>query len=431
MNSSPRIMITGRGAVCGAGLTLDAIWKALQTGKSAVAPISRWDIGRWPVKKAAEVAGVSDNTLVADRKYHKFLSRTDLFGLYAANMALHDSSLLAYRDRLDPAAATIFNDRSGIFVGSGGGAYQNTYDFFPVLTAAEGKLPGFGRELDSWVNPMWLLTRLPNNVLCYIGIRHGLKGTNACIANQCVGGIMAVAEAAAAIRSGEAERAVAAGHDTPIEPETLFHYHRLGLLAQEALRPFDRERNGTIFGEGAAAVVLEREEEARARKAAVWGEFLGSGCTTEATGIVDVRPDGDGVSRAIELALADAGIPPRAVGLVVAHGNGTPASDVSEARALRRVFGRDLPPVTGFKWAFGHLIAASGVLDLVLALTALREGEVPGIATLKEVDPEIAPFPVASTPQQPRSNIALVLCRGFGGMNVALLVRGSTTTAEP
>ena len=424
-------MITGRGAVCGAGLTLDAIWKALQTGKSAVAPISRWDIGRWPVKKAAEVAGVSDNTLVADRKYHKFLSRTDLFGLYAANMALQDSSLLAYRDRLDPAAATIFNDRSGIFVGSGGGAYQNTYDFFPVLTAAEGKLPGFGRELDSWVNPMWLLTRLPNNVLCYIGIRHGLKGTNACIANQCVGGIMAVAEAAAAIRSGEAERAVAAGHDTPIEPETLFHYHRLGLLAQEALRPFDRERTGTIFGEGAAAIVLEREADASERQAPVCGEFLGSGCTTEATGIVDVRQDGDGVSRAIELALADAGIPPRAVGLVVAHGNGTPASDVSEARALRRVFGRDLPPVTGFKWAFGHLIAASGVLDLILALTALREGVVPGIATLSELDPEIAPFPVASTPQQPRSNIALILCRGFGGMNVALLVRGSTTTAEP
>ena len=429
MSSSPRIFITGRGAVCGAGLTVEAIWSAIQTGKTAVAPISRWDIGRWPIQKAAEVAGVSDATLVADRKYHKFLSRTDLFGLYAAEKALQDSGLLAHRDRMEPAVAALFNDRSGVFVGSGGGAYQNSYDFFPVLTAGGGELPGFGRELDSWVNPMWLLTRLPNNVLCYIGIRHGLKGTNACVTNQCVGGVVAVGEAAAALRWGEADRAVVAGHDAPIEPETLLHYHRLGLLAEEALRPFDRGRTGTIFGEGAASLVLEKEGDARARHAPVYGEFLGSGCTTEATGIVDLRRDGDGVSRAVELALADAGIPPRDVGLIVAHGNGTPASDASEARGLRRVFGTDLPPVTAFKWAFGHLIAASGALDLLLALTALKEGVVPGIATLNTLDPEIAPFPVSSTPQRPRSDIALVLCRGFGGMNVALVVRGASTVA--
>ena len=429
MSSSPRIFITGRGAVCGAGLTVETIWNAVQTGKTAVAPISRWDVGRWPIQRAAEIAGVSDATLVADRKYHKFLSRTDLFGLYAAEKALQDSGLLAHRDRMEPGAAALFNDRSGIFVGSGGGAYQNSYDFFPVLTAGGGELPGFGRELDSWVNPMWLLTRLPNNVLCYIGIRHGLKGTNACITNQCVGGVVAVGEAAAALRWGEADRAVVAGHDSPIEPETLFHYHRLGLLAEEALRPFDRSRTGTVFGEGAASLVLEKEADARARNAPVYGEFLGSGCTTEATGIVDVRPDGDGVSRAVELALADAGISAQAVGLIVAHGNGTPASDASEARGLRRVFGSDLPPVTAFKWAFGHLIAASGVLDLVLALTALKEGVVPGIATLATLDPEIAPFSVSSKPQQTRSDIALVLCRGFGGMNVAVVVRGASTTA--
>jgi 3-oxoacyl-[acyl-carrier-protein] synthase-1 len=372
---------------------------------------------------------VSDATLVADRKYHKFLSRTDLFGLYAAEKALQDSGLLAHRDRMEPAAAAFFNDRTGVFVGSGGGSYQNSYDFFPVLTAAGGELPGFGRELDSWVNPMWLLTRLPNNVLCYIGIRHGLKGTNACVTNQCVGGVLAVGEAAAALRWGEADRAVVAGHDAPIEPETLFRYHRLGLLSEEALRPFDRGRTGTVFGEGAASLVLEKEPDARARQAPVYGEFLGSGCTTEATGIVDVRPDGDGVSRAVELALVDARIPPQAVGLIVAHGNGTPASDASEARALSRVFGNDLPPVTAFKWAFGHLIAASGVLDLLLALTALKEGVVPGIATLNTLDPEIAPFPVSSKPQQARSDIALVICRGFGGMNVALVVRGASTTA--
>jgi 3-oxoacyl-[acyl-carrier-protein] synthase I len=423
METSPRIAITGLGAVCGAGLTVEMIWNAVQSGKSAVAPITQWDASRWPIQRAAEITGVSDTTLLADRKYHKFLSRTDLFGLYATDVALQQSGLAAHRDRMDAPSAALFNDRSGVFVGSGGCAYQHSYDFFPALQAADGDLGVFGREIESCVNPMWLLTRLPNNVLCYTGIRHSLKGTNACITNQCVSGALAVAEAAAAIRSGEADRAVAAGHDAPIEPEALLYYHRAGLLSQDALRPFDRSRSGTIFGEGAASVVLEKESDACARQARVLGEVLGSGCTTEASGIIEVRPDGDGLSRAIELALAEANLEPGRVGLVVAHGNGTLSSDASEAKAIRRVFGNDPPPVTAFKWAVGHTIAASGALDLVLALTALERGVVPGIATLECLDPRLAPLPVSRAVQCPRSDIALVLSRGFGGMNVALVVR--------
>jgi 3-oxoacyl-[acyl-carrier-protein] synthase-1 len=197
----------------------------------------------------------------------------------------------------------------------------------------------------------------------------------------------------------------------------------LGLLSSETLRPFEEDRTGTVFGEGAAAVVLERVEDTQARGATVLGEFLGSGCTTEAAGILDVRPDGEGAHRAIELALRDAGLKPADVGMIVAHGNGTPASDVSEAIAFRRVFGHEPPPITAFKWAFGHLIAASGVVDLVLALRALREKTVPGIATLKALDCELAQLPISAGPQAPRSNVALILCRGFGSMNVALLVR--------
>jgi len=431
MESSPRIAITGLGAVCGAGLTVETIWNAVRSGRSAVGSIAQWDARRWPVQVAAEVKGVSDATLVSDRKYHKFLSRTDLFGLYATDVALRQSGLISHRERMDSAFARLFNDRSGVFVGSGGCAYQHSYDFFPAITAAGGDLQAFGREFESCVNPMWLLTRLPNNVLCYTGIRYSLKGTNACITNQCVGGALAIAEAAAAIRSGEADRAVVAGHDAPIEPETLLYYHQVGLLATDALRPFDRSRSGTIFGEGAAALVLEKEADARARQAHVDGEFLGSGCTTEALGVVEVRPDGDGLSRAMELALAEANLAPDQVGLVVAHGNGTLASDASEARAIRRVFGESPPPITAFKWALGHTIAASGLLDVVLALTTLEQGVVPGIATLDCLDPQLAPLSVSRAPQQPRSDIAMVLNRGFGGMNVALAVRaaGTVTTA--
>jgi len=423
MSSSGRIVITGAGAVCGAGLSVDEIWKAILEGKSAVGPIEQWDASRWPVNVSAEVRNVDNRTLVEDRKLHKMISRTDMFGLFAANQAVQQSGLLAHRDTLDDEAKTKFNDRTGVFAGSGGGNYRSNYDFFPAMSAANGGLQKFGGEFSSSVNPMWLLKNLPNNVLCHIGIRYNFKGTNACVTNQCVGGVLAIAEAAEAILHSEGDRACATAHDTPFEPETVCGYYKLGLLSRDMVRPFDRDRGGTVFGEGAASVILERAGDARARGATILGEFLGSGCVTEATGILDLRPDGDGVSRAIEAALANASLKPEAVGMIVAHGNGTRASDASEAAGICRVFGKTPPPVTAFKWAVGHLIASSGALDCVLALRALKEKVVPGIATLNTIDPELAPFPVSAKPQTPRSDVALIICRGFGGMNVAMLVR--------
>ncbi len=420
---SAPIVITGAGAVCGAGLDISTIWDGIVAGRSAIKPISAWDTTGWPVTAACEVTGVDNRALVEDRKLHKLISRTDMFGLYAAGRAIQQSGLSAWREQLGPDEAAAFNDRTGVFAGSGGATYQSNYDFFPALTAGGGSTQGFGREFSNSVNPMWLLKNLPNNVLCHVGIRHNFKGANACITNQCVGGIMAVVEATAAIRAGEADRAVAVGHDAPIEAETVFNYHRLGLMARDALLPFDSRRQGTIFGEGAAAVVVEKEGDARDRGAAVLGEVISAGCISEGAGIVDLRPDGQGVSRAVEIALEEAGLPPDAVGMIVAHGNGTQASDASEAAALKRVFGASIPPLTAFKWAFGHLIAASGGLDLILALAALKNGLVPGIPVTTSPDPGMQGLPISPSPQKPRSNVALVLCRGFASMNVAVLVR--------
>ena len=422
MSSHTPVAITGLGAVCGAGLTLDAIWDAVLKGRSGIRPISQWDASQWPVRLAAEV-DADNRTLVPDRKLHKSISRTDMFGLFAADAAIQHSGLLSNREKLEPEMATQFNDRTGVFCGAGGGNYRSNYEYFPLMSVANRDLEVFGRELGSNVNPMWLLQNLPNNVLCHVGIRHGFKGTNGCVTNQCTGGILAVCESAAAIRYGEADRMVAVGHDRPLEPETLLHYYGLGLLTEDTLRPFDARRAGTVFGEGAGAMVLESADAAKGRQAAVFGQFLGSGCVSEGTGILDVRPDGDGVKRAIQLALKDAGIQTGEVGMIVAHGNGTRASDASEARAIHDTFGPDLPPVTGFKWTFGHSIAASGVIDLALAVAGLRAGIVPGIASLEALDPELNPFPVSTQAQKPRSNIALVICRGFGGMNVAVVIR--------
>jgi 3-oxoacyl-[acyl-carrier-protein] synthase-1 len=419
----PRILITGTGAVCASGRDPESIFAEVLAGRSAVRPITQWNTSGWPCAVAAEIADLNPRELVDDRKLHKLIRRTDLLGLYAAGKAIENAALLTYRGTLTDAAAAPFSDRTGVYVGSGGGNYQNQYDYFPLLTSAHDSLQAFGRDLAETVNPMWLLRTLPNNVLGHIGIRYGLKGANACITNHSVGGALALIEAAEALRVGEADRAIAAGHDAPIEPQMVLYYHRIGVMARDQLRPFDVARDGSLFGEGAGALALETEASARARNAPVIGEFVGGGYACEAEGLTAIREDGDGLARAIELALADAGLSPADVGMIVAHGNGTRQSDRSEAAAIRRVFGDRAPPITAFKWAIGHLIAAAGIVETVLALAALRAAAVPGIATLASLDPECAGLPLSATAQKPRSPLALIASRGFAGTNAALLIR--------
>ena len=175
----------------------------------------------------------------------------------------------AYRETLDADATAHFNDRSGVFVGSGsgGGHDASNYEFFPAMTEAHGDLQIFGQEFSNSVNPLLLLKHLPNNVLCHIGIRYGFKGTNGCIVNQCVGGAMAFAEAAAAIRSDETDRAAAVSHDHPLNPEIVFYYRQLGLLASDTLRPFDQDRSGTILGEERCRADARKSAAACARPA--------------------------------------------------------------------------------------------------------------------------------------------------------------------
>ncbi len=425
MTEASKVVVTGTGAVCAAGMSPDDILDAAVAGRSAIAPIKQWDTAGWPCRIAAEIADFNPRALVDDRKLHKLIRRTDLLGLYAAGRAIERSGVVAHRNAQEPAAAAEYSDRTGVYVGSGGGNYENQYDYFPLFAEGRGELPAFGRELATTVNPMWLLRTLPNNVLGHIGIRHGLKGANACITNHSVGGTLAIIEAMEALRNGEADRAVAVGHETPIEPQMVLYYHGLGLLAREMLRPFDARHDGSLFGEGAGALMLETEASAAARKAPVLGEVLGGGYACEAQGLAAIRDDGDGVARAIAEALDDAKLPPAAVGMIVAHGNGTPKSDVSEAAALGRVFGEAPPPVTAFKWAIGHTIAAAGILDTVLALAALSRNLVPGVANLGKLDVRCAGLTVSAATQVPRSKVALIVCRGFAGTNAALVVRAA------
>ena len=422
-----RIVITGAGVICGSGRSPDEVLEAILAGRTSIRPIEQWDASQWPVTIAAEVGDYNAGALTGDRKLLKFIRRTDVFGLFAADRAIEQSGFAAWRAALDEAAATRFADATGVFVGSGGGAFANQYDYLPLIATSAGSLETFGRELSATVNPMWLLRSLPNNVLGHVGIRHGLKGPNACITNHSISGPLAIAEAAESLRAGECTRAVAAAHDAEIEPQTMLYYDQIGLLSHQALRPFDARHDGSVMGEGAAALVLETETAAQERGATVFGEFLGAGNGSDGLGLLPVSEDGDGLVRAIQAALEAADLAPADVGMIIAHGNGTANSDVSEARALARVFGTDMPPVTAFKWSFGHLLAASGLAEATVGLAALRARVVPGIAALSALDPACSVLNATREHRVPRNDVALLLSRGFGGTNAACLLRATAS----
>ncbi|AWB35450.1 beta-ketoacyl synthase N-terminal-like domain-containing protein [Orrella marina] len=265
-----RLVITGSAAICGAGQTPAEIVDSLLTGKPAIAPIESWDTAGWPCTVASTVHHYNGGKLLGDRKLVKLVRRSDVFGIYAGDQAISQAGLSEYRQTLEERAALEFADSTGCYVGSGGGAFEVNYDYFPLMAETGADMQAFGQELSSMVNPMWLLRSLPNNVLCHISIRHQLKGVNGCITNHTTSGMLALIESAWALREGEAERVVAIAHDAPVEPQTLLYLHRVGLLASEHATPFDRRHAGCLLGEGAGSMVLETETSALERGLRSW-----------------------------------------------------------------------------------------------------------------------------------------------------------------
>jgi len=425
MESKQQVVITGRGAICASGKDPDDIFDSILEGHRGIAQIKGWDTDDWPCRLGG-VVGFSPRELINDRKLLKLIKKTDVVGIYAAEQALQSSQINPYRESLDSAAEDCFAERFGLYVGTSGGYYDTQYDFLPLISEANGSLPIIGERLSDSVNPMWLLGNLPNNVVCHVGIRNKLKGANACITNHGTSGSLSIIEAFESLRIGDTDRALAVGHDAPVDPQTLLYYQKAGLLAATQLTPFDADRSGCILGEGGAALLLETRQAAESRSAVIQAEILGKGCTSEAHGLLPVQEDGDGIARAIDLALEQAGLTTKQIGMIVCHGNGTRSSDHSEGVAIRRIFEGTIPPITCFKWAFGHLLAAAGSIDTVLALTALQRGIVPAIATLNTIDPGLQDLPFAKAPVEPVADTALILSRGFGGQNSALIIRVNT-----
>lgn len=424
MIQSTRVVITGLSALSSCGLTADATFDSVLAGQTGLAEITAADLSTWTHRLGGELKNYQPAKMLPDRKLMKVISHQDTMGILAAVQAVEDSELLAYRETLSDADTALFNDDTAVYVGSPGNKYSQQYDFLPLMAKTQSHLPAFAEHLFSEVHPMWLLRILPNNVLAYTGITYGFKGENHNIVNHAASGMQAILEAYHAIRSGLASRAVVVAYDVGTEPQALFYYERLGLLSARHLKPFDASHDGTILAEGAAAFVLESAESAAARGRKPYAEIIGGRAETEGCGLFSVDPEGAPLASMLTRTLSDYRVAPSDLSFIVAHGNGNPTSDISEARALTSMLGSHPVPVTAFKWAMGHTLCASGVLDSVLAVKALHTQSIPGIANLTSTAPTCDALNVSSQTRPVTDGThALLINRGFAGMNASLLMK--------
>jgi 3-oxoacyl-[acyl-carrier-protein] synthase-1 len=423
MADGHRVFITGFSALTASGATANETWAAVRSGDSGIAEITQWDLSSWTHRLGGELKNVQPVALLPDRKLMKVISRQDVLGIHAAVQAVEHSQLPLYRDTLDSPDA--FNDSTAVYVGSSGNKYFQQYDFLPLLAKSKGEMQAFAGQLFSEVHPMWLLRILPNNVLAYTGITYGFKGPNQNIANHAVSGTQAIMEAYHAIQSGQAERAVVVAYDVAIEPQALYYYEKLGVLSPRHLKPFDGEHDGTLLAEGAAALVLESEESALRRGAKCYAQLLGGLSSTEAAGLFSLEAEGEHLALLISELLDNLQLSPTDIDLIVAHGNGNPSSDISEAYALREAFKDHFVPVTAFKWSMGHTVCASGVVDAVLTTYALREQCVPGVANFDRLAAGCQGLNISrhERPLVGGKTHALLINRGFASMNACLVIK--------
>lgn len=416
-----RVMITGLGVLTSIGHNVNETWQALLAGTSGIGEISQWDLSTWPCHLAGEIKDFNPAKMLPDRKLLKAISRQDVLGINAAMQAIADAGLV--ESQAGSSHPEAFNEGTGVYVASPGNKYLQQYDFLPLTAKVGEDMQAFADGIFDEIHPMWLLRILPNNVLAYVGIHYALKGINHNISNHVVGGAQALIEAYHAIQEGLAERVIVIGYDIGHEPQGLFYYSRLGVVSPDALRPFDRAHNGTILAEGAAALVLESEQSAKARGAKCYAEFMGGCSSAEGTGLLGLEPQGAPLAHLMASTLAQCDIQSSELGLVVAHGNGNALSDDTEAKAMTSCFKDNSPSITAFKGALGHTLTAATIVDSVLAVKTIETEVIPGIVNFESASASAENLSFVTHTQVLEKPYVMVNSRGFGGLDACLVFK--------
>lgn len=405
-----RVVISGLGCVSPLGGDVETTWQAAIAGRSGIANITRFDACDYAVRFAGEVRTELDLGDVSAKEARR-LDPTIAFAVAAAREAVADSGI-------DLASADC--DRIGVAIGSGiGGLGALERGVETIVTRGPGR-----------VNPFTIPMAICNMPSGYVAIRHGLRGPNLCHVSACASGAHSIGEAARIIERGDADVILAGGSEAAITRIGVASFAAMRALSarndspEAASRPFDRERDGFVMGEGAAVLVLEAEEHAMARGATVRARVLGYGRTSDAANLALPTEDGEGPRRCMELALADAELQPTDVDHLNAHATSTPAGDPTEVRAVRALFGAhaDSLCVSATKSMTGHLLGASGALEALFCVRALETQTLPPTINLDDLDPECELDHVANKAREARCEIALSNSFGFGGTNAALVL---------
>ena len=406
--------ITGAGVVSPLGNTLPEFWEHLIQGQSGAGPITRFDASAYETRFACEVKGFTTDGFI-DRKDAKRMDRFVQFAVTASHEAIRRAEL--NMEAIDRA-------RAGVIIGSGIGGMETFEEQHSVLLQKGPRR----------VSPFFIPMMIEDMAAGQVSIQLGLKGPNFSTVSACASGAHAIGEALRLIRAGDADVILAGGSESTITPMAMAGFGSSRALSTRnddptrASRPFDLDRDGFVIGEGAAVLVLEREEHARRRGAEPLCELAGYGASGDAYHMTAPCVDGEGAARAMQRALDDAGLGPEEVQHINAHGTSTPAGDPAEVAAIKRVFGEHARRlmVSSTKSMTGHLLGAAGGLEAAVTAMTLARGIVPPTINLERPDPTCDLDFVPNQARTHRVTAALSNSFGFGGHNVTLAVRAVT-----
>jgi 3-oxoacyl-[acyl-carrier-protein] synthase II len=407
-----RVVVTGVGMVTALGLGSEETWRSLIDGVSGVGPITRFDAAQFPTRIAAEVKNF-DPSVFIERKDARKMDTFIHYAVAAAEFAMKDSAL----PRLEPPES----ERVGVVIGSGIGGFRT------IEVEHEALMKQGPRR----VSPFFIPSSIVNLAAGQVSIRFGATGPNSAPCTACAAGSHAIGDSFKIIQRGDADVMITGGSEAAITPLAVAGFDALKALStrneepERASRPFDRERDGFVLGEGAGILILEELDHAKHRRAKIYAEIVGYGMSGDAHHITAPPPDGDGAVRAMRMTMRDAGVAPEQIDYVNAHGTSTPPNDRTETAAIRTVFGNHAYrlAVSSTKSMVGHLLGAAGAVEAGIVAMSIQRQKIHPTTNLDNPDPECDLDYVPHVAREMNIRYALSNSFGFGGTNACLLFK--------
>jgi 3-oxoacyl-[acyl-carrier-protein] synthase II len=408
-----RVVVTGIGLICGVGNTTDEVWNSLLAGKSGMAPITAFDLHGFSVTFAAEVKNFDPHRFIEKKEARK-MGRFIHFALAAAQEAIEASGLKITAQNAE---------RVGVHIGSGIGGFDI------IEREHSAMLAGGPRK----ISPFFIPAAIVNLAAGQVSIRHGAKGPNEATATACTTSAHSIGDAYRIIERGDADVMIAGGAEAAITPMGVGGFAAMRALStrnddpEHACRPFDKDRDGFVIGEGAGILIMEDMEHAKARGAKILAEIIGYGMSADAYHMSGMAPEGEGCARAMANAIKSAGIAPQEVDYVNAHATSTPLGDALESAAIATVFGEHATShklkISSTKSMTGHLLGGAGGLEAGITVMAMLNSQIPPTTNIRVLDPACTLDYVPNHPLRQQVNVALSNSFGFGGTNASLIFR--------